>query len=184
MRARPRSQAAGFNARTAVAGRWLAAVSVLLCQCLASVGHAQPAGTDDIAQRTISPYLYLVDADGNKVLLASNFWRRDARYDERALTRMSEVMAGLEKRGFHKDEKATIDSWDKPEADVRCYIYMEDLQSGRKSKGKPVTGTRVWCTDNGASEHDVGNSDSPKHVAQVLRYFDLYFKRAKANVKH
>lgn len=162
---------------------WTACAGVLLALGTAPSAWAQPAGTSDIAQRTISPYLYLMDADGNKVLLASNFWRHDARYDERALTRMSDVMAGLEKRGFHKDEKATIDSWDKPEADVRCYIYMEDLQSGRRSKGKPVTGTRVWCSDNGASEHEVAKSDDPKHVAQVLRYFDLYFKRARANVK-
>jgi hypothetical protein len=126
----------------------------------------------------------MIDSEGNKVLLATNFWRNDAKYDERALGRFGDVMSGLEKRGFRKSADATIDSWDRPEPVVRCYIYMEDLQSAGSGRGgKLVTGSRVWCSDNGASERDIRGSDNPKHVAEVLKYFDVYFKRAKANLQ-
>ena len=91
-------------------------------------------------------------------------------------------MAALEKRGFHKNDKAVID-WDKPEPVVRCYIYLEDLQTARKVKGTVVSDTRLWCADNGASEHEVRPSDTPKHVDEVMKYFDEYFARANAKVR-
>jgi hypothetical protein len=124
----------------------------------------------------------LVDSTGNKVLLSTQFWRNDAKYDDRAFHRFLDVMAALEKRGFHKDDKAVIDNWDKPEPFARCYIYMEDLQAAKKTKGALVSGSRVWCADNGASERDLRPSDSPKHVDEVLKYFDEYLARAKTRL--
>ena len=93
--------------------------------------------------RSVSSYLYLRDAEGNRVLLSTQFWRNDPKYDDRALHRFFDVLTGLEKRGFHKDEKAVIDNWEKPEAIARCYIYMEDLQAGSRAKGGIVTGSRL-----------------------------------------
>ena len=40
------------------------------------------------------------DAAGNKVFIESQFWRNDPDYDARALKRMSDVMAALEKLGY------------------------------------------------------------------------------------
>lgn len=132
--------------------------------------------------RSVSSYLYLRDAEGNRVLLSTQFWRNDPKYDDRALHRFVDVMTGLEKRGFHKDEKAVIDNWEKPEAIARCYIYMEDLQAGSRAKGGIVTGSRLWCTDNGVSEHEISPLDNARHVEQVLQYFDAYLARAKRNL--
>jgi hypothetical protein len=116
------------------------------------------------------------------VLLATQFWRNDPRYDDRAFHRFLDVMTGLEKRGFRKSDQATIENWDKPAPFARCYIYMEDLQAGRGVKGAVVSGSRVWCADNGASEMDINSSDSPKQVDQVLQHFDAYLDRAKKNL--
>jgi len=142
---------------------------------------AQPTTATEEQERTVSPYLYLSDSEGNKVLLSTQFWRNDPKYDDRAFHRFLDVMTALEKRGFHKNDKIVID-WDKPEAVVRCYIYLEDLQAARKAKGAVVSDSRLWCADNGASEHEVRPSDTPKHVDQVMKYFDEYFARAKARV--
>lgn len=120
-----------------------------------------------------------MNSAGSKVLLSTQFRRNDPTYDDRAFHRFMGVIAGLEKRGFHPDSKAAIDSWDKPEPVTRCYIYLEDAQAGMKTKSGLITGSRVWCTDNGASEHDIRRSDSPKHVDAVLRSFDLYLARAE-----
>ena len=144
-----------------------------------SSASAQPRNAPEQSTRAVSPYLYLMDSEGNKVLVSTQFWRNDQKYDDRTLHRFLDVMTGLEKRGFRKDDKAVIDDWDKPEPIARCYIYMEDLQAGKKTKSTMVTGSRVWCTDNGASEHEISPSDNPKHVDQVLRYFDIYLARAK-----
>jgi len=143
---------------------------------------AQPTNSAEEQQRAVSPYLYLVNSSGDKILLSTQFWRNDPKYDDRAFHRFLEVMAALEKRGFHKDDKAVIQDWDKPEPVVRCYIYLEDLQAARKSKGAVTSDTRLWCSDNGASEHEVRPSDTPKHVDEVMKYFDEYFARANARV--
>jgi hypothetical protein len=148
---------------------------------LAGGAAAQPANTAEQEERTVGPYLYLTDSSGNKVLLSTQFWRNDPKYDDRAFHRFLDVMAALEKRGFRKNDKAVID-WDKPEPVVRCYIYLEDLQTARKAKGAIVSDSRLWCADNGASEHEVKPSDTPKHVDEVMKYFDEYFARAKAKV--
>jgi hypothetical protein len=143
---------------------------------------AQPTNSPEQQERAVAPYLYLTDSSGNKVLLSTQFWRNDPKYDDRAFHRFLDVMAALEKRGFHKNDKAVID-WDKPEPVVRCYIYLEDLQTARKVKGTVVSDTRLWCADNGASEHEVRPSDTPKHVDEVMKYFDEYFARANAKVR-
>jgi hypothetical protein len=143
---------------------------------------AQPTNAPGQQERAVAPYLYLTDSSGNKVLLSTQFWRNDPKYDDRAFHRFLDVMAALEKRGFHKNDKAVID-WDKPEPVVRCYIYLEDLQTARKVKGTVVSDTRLWCADNGASEHEVRPSDTPKHVDEVMKYFDEYFARANAKVR-
>ncbi len=158
-------------------------LAVLAISIALSNSLAQPANTSEQAMRTVASYLYLMDSEGNKVLLNTQFWRNDPKYDERALNRFFDVMTGLEKRGFHKDEKAVIDDWEKREPTARCYIYMEDLQAGKKTKGGIVTGSRLWCTENGASEHEISASDSPKHVEEVLRYFDTYLERAKKHLR-
>ena len=160
--------------------RFLTALAIAI---ILSNTSAQPTNPSDQATRAASSYLYLMDSEGNKVLLSTQFWRNDPKYDERALHRFLDVMTALEKLGFHKDEKAVIDNWDKPERIARCYIYMEDLQAGKKTKSGIVTGSRIWCTDNGASEHEISSSDSPKHVDEVLRYFDTYLARAKKRLR-
>ncbi len=157
--------------------------ALLLATCFTmSAVSAQPAAKPDPA-RTIVTYVYLMDGASNKVLVNTQFWRNDPHYDDRAFHRFMDVLAALEKRGFHRDDKATIESWDKPEPYVRCYIYLEDRQAGRTTKAVTTSGTRLWCTDNGASEMELNQSDNPKHVEQVLRNFDTYFERAKKNVR-
>ena len=160
--------------------KWL--LGLVIAVILSGAASAQPAVAPGQQEKTVSPYLYLVDSNGNKVLLSTQFWRNDPKYDDRAFHRFLEVMTALEKRGFHKDEKAVIENWDKPEPVVRCYIYMEDLQSAKKAKGAVVSDSRLWCADNGASEHEVRPSDTAKHVDEVMKYFDEYFARAKARV--
>ncbi|MGH8851429.1 MAG: hypothetical protein ACREYD_10575 [Casimicrobiaceae bacterium] len=154
------------------------ALALVLCEGV----PAQPTNAPEQQQRTVNPYLYLMDSSGNKILLSTQFWRNDPKYDDRAFHRFLDVMAALEKRGFHKNEKAVIADWDKPEPFARCYIYLEDLQAARKTKGGLVSGSRLWCSDNGASEHEVRQSDTPKHVDDVMKSFDEYFARAKAKL--
>ncbi|HEY2864586.1 MAG TPA: hypothetical protein VGK37_13290 [Casimicrobiaceae bacterium] len=160
--------------------RLLALLTVVF---LSEMAWSQPTTDADQQEKTVSPYLYMVDSSGNKLLLSTQFWRNDPKYDDRAFHRFLDVMAALEKRGFHKNDKVVIDNWDRPEPVVRCYIYLEDLQAAKKTKGPIVSGSRLWCSDNGASEHEVARSDNPKHVEQVLKYFDEYFARAKAKVR-
>jgi hypothetical protein len=157
-------------------------LGLIIAVVLAEGALAQPANTAEQEERTVGPYLYLADSSGNKVLLSTQFWRNDPKYDDRAFHRFLDVMAALEKRGFRKNEKVVID-WDKPEPVVRCYIYLEDLQAAKKAKGAVVSDARLWCADNGASEHEVRPSDTPKHVDEVMKYFDEYFARANAKVR-
>src|SRR4051794_17698988 len=81
--------------------------------------RAQPPAGGDASARTVSIYVYLMDTQGNKALLTTNLAREDPRYDDRALHRFLEVLTGLEKRGFHKDDNAYIQDWDKPEPFAR-----------------------------------------------------------------
>lgn len=155
---------------------------VALAVGLSGAAGAQPINSPEQAARTVSPYLYLMDSQGNRVLLSTQFWRNDVKYDDRAFHRFLDVVSGLEKRGFHRDDKAVIDDWDKAEPFARCYIYMEDLQAGSSKKGTITTGSRTWCSDNGISEHAIRPSDTPEHAQQVLRFFVEYFDRAKKNL--
>lgn len=157
-------------------------LAVLTVALVSNLAWGQPTTDPGQQEKTVSPYLYMADSSGNKILLSTQFWRNDPKYDDRAFHRFLDVMAALEKRGFHKNDKVVIDNWDRPEPVVRCYIYLEDLQNAKKTKGPIVSGSRLWCTDNGASEHDIRPSDNPKHVDQVMKYFDEYFDRAKAKV--
>lgn len=143
---------------------------------------AQPIRSPDPLLKSVSEYVYVVNAKGDKVLLTTQFWRNDAGYDDHAQHRFFEVMSALEKRGFHKDANATIDNWDDPRPFVRCYIYMEDLQAARAGRGPMKSGTRLQCVDNGASEFSVRASDSPQHVKEILKHFDIYFARAEKKV--
>jgi len=158
-----------------------AALALAFCLGCAPHAGAQPSATD--TNRVVRSYVYLTNAGSDKVLVSTQFWRNDAKYDDRAFHRFLDTLAALEKRGFHLDEKATIDDWEKPEPFVRCYIYLEDLQAARKG-GTTPSGSRVWCSDNGASEHELSGSDTPKHLDQLMASFDAYFNRAKKNVHH
>jgi hypothetical protein len=154
-----------------------AALVPLVFALVAGLAGAQPAGKPDDLERAINPYVYVMDGKGNKVLVSTQFWRNDQKYDDRAFHRFIDVLAQLEKRGFRKNEKATIETWDKPQPFSRCYIYLEDMQNARGAK--PTSGARVWCTETGISEIDVRNSDNPKHVAEVMQRFDMMLDKSK-----
>lgn len=152
------------------------AASLALCACAA---FAQPTTDPAQAARAVDPFVYMMDAAGHRVLVSTHFWRNDPKYDERAFARFIETLAQIEKRGFLKSDKATIDSWDKPAAYARCYVYLEDTQAGRPAKGAAASGARVWCAGSGLSEVEVRNSDSPKHVSEVLGRFDTMVDKAR-----
>ena len=140
----------------------------------ATAASAQYKDTPDQAAHKLNPYVYMRDGAGDKVFLETQFWRNDPAYDQKALTRISDVMAGLEKRGFKGDPNAA-NGWDKPEKVIRCRINMEVVN--KRWRGK--TGTIVNCENTGISEAEVAGSEDPKHVAQVLEAFDKQFKLAK-----
>jgi len=149
------------------------ALCVLLVLCAAAVS-AQPAEGPDQAARQINPYVYMRDSAGDKVFVETQFWRNDPNYDARALRRMSDVMAGLEKDGFKVNPDAA-NGWDKPEKVVRCRLNMEVVN--KRWRGK--TGTIVNCENTGISEAEVVGSEDPKHVKLVLDAFEKQFKLAK-----
>jgi hypothetical protein len=140
----------------------------------ATTPWAQYKDTPDQQARKLNPYVYMKDGAGDKVFLETQFWRNDPGYDQKALTRVSEVMSGLEKRGFKGDTSAA-NGWDKPEKVVRCRINMEVVN--KRWRGK--TGTIVNCENTGISEAEIAGSEDPKHVKEVLDAFDKQFKLAK-----
>ena len=144
------------------------------CALVATAAWAQPMDTPDQAARKLNPYVYMRDAAGDKVFLESQFWRNDPAYDQKALTRLSEVMSALEKRGFKGDPNAA-QGWDKPEKVVRCRINMEVVN--KRWRGK--TGTMVDCENTGISEAEIAGSEEPKHIEKILQDFDRLFKLAK-----
>jgi len=143
----------------------------------ATATWAQYKDTPDQGARKLNPYVYMRDGAGDKVFLETQFWRNDPAYDQKTLARVSDVMAGLEKRGFKGDPNAA-NGWDKPEKVVRCRINMEVYN--KRWRGK--TGTIVNCENTGISEAEVAGSDDPKHVKEVLDAFDKQFKLAKEKV--
>ena len=150
--------------------------AVLVPLALAGAALAQPSPDPAQAARAVDPFVYMMDAKGNKVLVATKFWRNDVKYDERAFHRFLETLAAFDKRGFARSDKAAIESWDKPVPFARCYVYLEDMQNARGAK--PAAATRVWCSGSGISEIDVRNADSPKHVAEVMQKFDMMLDKA------
>ncbi|HEV2458634.1 MAG TPA: hypothetical protein VGS80_09735, partial [Ktedonobacterales bacterium] len=54
----------------------------------ATAATAQPSESADQASQSISPYVYMSDAHGNKVLVSTTFWRNDQEYDVRSLRRL------------------------------------------------------------------------------------------------
>jgi hypothetical protein len=153
------------------------ALAPLVLALAAGLACAQPSGSPDQLERAVNPYVYMMDKAGHKVLVSTQIWRNDLKYDDRAFHRFLDVLAQLEKRGFEKSEKATIQGWDKPQPFARCYIYLEDMQNARGPK--PQSGARVWCTETGISEIDVRNSDGPKHLAEVMQKFDMMLDKSK-----
>lgn len=125
-------------------------------------------------------YLYLADPAGNRVLLQTEFSLSNQESDVRVLRRLHGVLAGLEQRGFRKNDKATIGDWDKKEKFAKCYVYLEDAESG---KGKD-TGARVWCSESGISEVAVAPSEDPKHVDKVLERFSFFLAKSKEGLKN
>ena len=152
----------------------LAYATGLTLALVAFAAGAQPVEGPDQAGRKINPYVYLKDGTGDKVFIDSEFWRNDANYDARALRRMSDLMAGLEKLGF-KGNPDAANGWDKPEKVVRCRINLEVVN--KRWRGK--TGAIVNCENTGISEAEVVPSEDPKHVKLVLDAFDKQFKLAK-----
>ena len=55
--------------------------------------------------------------------------------------------------------------------------------AGKAAKGNITTGSRVWCSESGISEQEIGASDAPKHLEQVLAKFDTFLNLAKQNLK-
>ena len=145
-----------------------------LCAMAATAALAQYKDSPEQQARKLNPYVYMRDGGGDKIFLETQFWRNDPGYDQKALTRVSEVMSGLEKRGF-KGDPAAANGWDKPEKVVRCRINMEVVN--KRWRGK--TGTMVDCENTGISEAEIAGSEEPKHIDKVLQDFDRLFKLAK-----
>lgn len=136
---------------------------------------AQPAENAEGAKGSINPYVYMRDGAGNKLYIETQFWRNDPGYDARALKRLSDVMAGLEKLGF-KENPAAATGWDKPENNIiRCRINMES--TAKRWRGK--SGTIVACEGTGISDAEIRPSEDPKHVQQVLEAFNKQFQLVK-----
>ena len=129
--------------------------------------------------RSLPVYQYYSDAGGNKVLLQTNFTLSNFDSDTRSLRRLHGIVAGLNERGFKKNPDTSIRDWDKRESFTKCYVYLDELQAGKKGD----TGARVWCAESGISEFVVTPSENPKHVQQVLERFDLFLTKAKQNLK-
>jgi hypothetical protein len=138
-----------------------------------------PAPASAQAARPAPLYFYLTDPAGNRLLLQTQFSLTNQDADIRVLRRFYGVLAGLEHKGFKRNDKVTIGDWDKKEKFAKCYIYLEDEESG-KGKG---TGARVWCSESGISEVAVSPSDDPKHVDKVVERFQFFLSKAREGLK-
>jgi hypothetical protein len=147
----------------------------VLCTLLSAALSAQPVDTPDQAGRSINPYVYMRDGAGNKVFIETQFWRNDPNYDVRALKRLSDVMAALEKMGYKRSPEAAT-GWDKPDTkNVRCRIALEVVN--KRWRGK--TGAVVGCEAAGISDAEIQPSEDAKHVKLVLDAYEKQFKLAK-----
>jgi hypothetical protein len=151
---------------------------------LAQKAAPKPAPAKPAAERAavkpVPMYFYMVDNEGNRVLVQSQFALDNADSEARVLRRLVGVVDGLEQRGFRRDASVSISDWDKKEKFAKCYVYLEDEESGR-GKG---TGARVWCSESGISEVAVQPSDDPKHVDRVLERFTFFLAKAKEGLKN
>ena len=138
-----------------------------------------PSAAPAPADRSAPLYFYLTDAAGNRVLLQTQFSLSNQDADIRVLRRFYGVLAGLEQKGFKKNDKVSISDWDKKEKFAKCYIYLEDDESGR-GKG---TGARVWCSESGISEVAVSPSEDAKHVDKVVERFGFFLAKAREGLK-
>ena len=143
------------------------------------VATPAPAPVPAQADSSAPLYFYLTDPSGNRLLLQTQFSLTNQEADIRVLRRFYGVVAGLEQKGFKRNDKVTISDWDKKEKFAKCYIYLEDAESG-KGKG---TGTRIWCSGSGISEVAVSPSDDPKHVDKVLERFAFFLAKAREGLK-
>ena len=139
---------------------------------------AKPAA-EQASEKPVPVYFYMVDKEGNRVLVQSQLALENADNDARVLRRLIGVVNGLEQRGFRRDASVSIGDWDKKEKFAKCYVYLEDDESGR---GKS-TGARVWCSESGISEVAVQPSEDPKHVDRVLERFTFFLGKAKEGLK-
>jgi hypothetical protein len=140
---------------------------------------AAPAPAAAQAERPAPLYFYLTDAAGNRLLLQTQFSLNNQDADIRVLRRFYAVLAGLEQKGFRRNDKVSISDWDKKEKFAKCYIYLEDEESG-KGKG---TGARVWCSESGISEVAVSPSEDAKHADKVLERFSFFLAKAREGLK-
>ena len=140
---------------------------------------AAPAPAAAQAERPAPLYFYLTDAAGNRLLLQTQFSLNNQDADIRVLRRFYAVLAGLEQKGFRRNDKVSISDWDKKEKFAKCYIYLEDEESG-KGKG---TGARVWCSESGISEVAVSPSEDAKHADKVLERFGFFLAKAREGLK-
>ena len=138
-----------------------------------------PAPAAASADRSAPLYFYHTDAAGNRVLLQTQFSLSNQEADIRVLRRFYAVLAGLEQKGFKKNDKVSISDWDKKEKFAKCYIYLEDDEAGR-GKG---TGARVWCSESGISEVAVSPSEDAKHADKVVERFGFFLAKAKEGLK-
>ena len=138
-----------------------------------------PAAAPALGDRNAPLYFYLVDQAGNRVLLQTKFSLDNQEADIRVLRRFYGVLAGLNQKGFRKNDKLTIADWDKKEKYSKCYIYLEDEESG-KGKG---TGARVWCSESGISEAAVAPSEDAKHVDKVIERFTFFLNKSRDALK-
>ena len=64
-----------------------------LCAMAATAALAQYKDSPEQQARKLNPYVYMRDGGGDKIFLETQFWRNDPGYDQKALTRVSEVMS-------------------------------------------------------------------------------------------
>jgi len=169
--------------RTTVA---LAALVTALCAPFAFAQKPAPqkpapaAAPQPAAEKPVPLYFYMVDGAGHRVLVQTQFSLSNADADARVLRRLSGVVSGLEQRGFRRNASVSISDWDKKEKFAKCYVYLEDAESGKGT----ATGARVWCSESGISEVAVAPSDEPKHVDKVLERFTFFLAKAKDGLKN
>ena len=159
---------------------FLGATSPALAQKAAPKAAPSKPAAAKSDEKPVPMYFYMVDKEGNRVLVQSQFALEDPEGEARVLRRLIGVVNGLEQRGFRRDGSVSISDWDKKEKFAKCYVYLEDDASGRGDN----TGARVWCSESGISEVAVQPSEDAKHVDRVLERFSFFLAKAKDGLKN